>query len=367
MCTDVDRVNSYLSKLYKEYDGSFRVLSLRNREISKIELNNRHRRGLIRDLVQSYTSFRNFKQIGDSIKDHELSADSLVFLMWLDSFIAKYMLPFFLNFLFPYKWGGLFFHPGHLKFNQEANSYYRDLLHYIPIFDSNKLEFVGLFDRLMVDKLTTKQKRDVFNWLPDVTESDSFDLNDELIKSIITLAGKRKIVSLLGSLDRRKNILSFLDVVKNCKEDNIFYVCVGQLHKNGFNASELEYIYKVADDYRDKLFFYDKHIESDSTFDAIFFLSSIIVAVYERFPSSSNIITKSAKYNKKIIVSNDHLMAEIVSYYGIGKCVKSGDYVSLKDCILLLLNNNILSENYELFNNEYSLKNLKNILSVLKI
>lgn len=339
LTSDVTGVELSLSDHPKFRSETIDVKNIQVRNVTKIEKIFSSRVGIIRDIVNSFAAFLDFLEINRNIKKNGLDKNSVVFLMWFEPFVSKYLPATILNLFFSYNLAGLWFHPSDIKFINDDKLRHRDLLHHVPILNYRKLKFLGLFDRLIVCKLQELYDRDVFRFLPDIAEEHKPDLSSELITEILNQAGGRKIVSLLGSLDKRKNILSFFEVVSHCNCDDIFYVCAGQLHKNSFSSEELDFIYSVTESMRGKFYFHDQHIDSDVVFDSLFFISDLIVAVYRNFTSSSNMITKAAIYKKYIIVADEYLMCETVEKYGIGRCIVSDDPVALCEAILDVIKN----------------------------
>ena len=359
LCEDCDLVKDYFGDWLAEKAGKVRVLPLLRQE-SSLNSSRRVKSGLLQDVLASCRVFRRFAAVAKSLRAHEIGTGPLVVFMWLDDYISKLFPGFVLDVFFRNRWGGIYFHPTRIKFDEKNRKLNRGLLHKVPVFYSSKLTFVGLFDGMMVESLQQKHGRNLFYWLPDVAEKFTPDLTSELVRDIQKVAGARKIVSLLGSLGRRKNVLSFFDAAERYSGDDVLFLCLGQLHKADFSEAELERIYSIADKLGDKLYFHDGHVVSDEIFDTLFYLSEIIVAVYDRFPSSSNLITKAAMHGKPVIVSREYLMGEVVARYDLGTCVESGNSSELLSAIERLLCAGPLgSGRFSAYLEEYSTKNLR--------
>jgi hypothetical protein len=54
-------------------------------------------------------------------------------------------------------------------------------------------------------------------------------------------------------------------------------------------------------------------------------MSDLIYAVYEGFMHSSNLVTKAAMYNKKLVVCSGGYMEEVVKKYQLGEVVMPQD------------------------------------------
>jgi hypothetical protein len=220
---------------------------------------------------------------------------------------------------------------------------------------------VGVFDEYLKQRLNDQYKTLKFVGLPDVAEQHCPNMESSLIRHILEKAGNRIIVSLVGSLDRRKNVLSFLRTAESCRSDDLFFVCAGKLHVERFPVDELEEIEEIVRTSADKIFFHDDFIESDQVFDALFEISSIVFAVYTNFASSSNIIVKASQYGVPIIVSEGHLMGELVDQYNLGVCIKDFEPVVILEAIRKLISEDRVF-GFEQFNVDHSVEHLKKML-----
>jgi hypothetical protein len=366
LTTEVKSVEATVSGTQGFEAGNLRVNRIIARKVTEIERTSAYQRGMVHDFVNSYAAFMDFMEIKRNVEYHNLSANSLVFILWFEPFISRRLPAGLLDLFFPYDFAALWFHPSDIKNINDKELRYRDLLYHVPMLSSRKLKFLGLFDELIVTRLNERYQRKVFKLLPDVAEKHPPDLNSEVPCEILARAKGRKIVSLLGSLDKRKEVVSFFNVAENCQRDDLFYVCAGKLHEKGFSGAERAYLANVAEARVDKIYFHDQHVDYDSEFDALFYVSDIIVAVYRNFTSSSNIIGKAAIYAKYLVVADEHLMCETVSKYGIGLCVESGNPEALHSAIQRIIENEArLDGRFVNYVEDHSFEKLKKYLASL--
>ena len=225
---------------------------------------------------------------------------------------------------------------------------------------------VGLFDEKILQKLKKIYRGIDFLLLPDVAEKHEPDMNCDLIRKILERALNRKIVALVGSLDRRKNLLNFFEAAKSCSDETLFFVCVGKFHEERFSRAEVERIRQIIKDPPDNLYFHDAFVRSDKAFDALFAISTVIFAVYNNFPSSSNMIVKSSLFRVPIIVSDEHLMGELVQEYGIGHCVNDAEPDKILAAIYAAINQReTYAAGFSKFNKRFSLTGLQEALRPL--
>lgn len=72
-------------------------------------------------------------------------------------------------------------------------------------------------------------------------------------------------------------------------------------------------------------FFYFERIPNEAQFNSLVNVCDILFAVYNKFPHSSNILTKAATFKKPVIVSNKFCMAERVRKFGLGLTINEGN------------------------------------------
>jgi len=366
MTTETALLRSRLCDLAVTYGDRIRVCELYRRSISKFESANALKHGRLNNLFKSFFSWLDFRDIARSIMRSRLKPTSLVFILWLDSYITRYLPACAVDAVMPTRFAGLYFHPAHLKMDAATGKFYRDLLFYLPLFRSRKLKFVAGFDERLINRLAECYRGVEFVTFPDIAEKHQPDLDNEMVREILARARKRKIVSLLGSLDRRKNVWEFFETARQCRDDDLFFVCVGKLHSERFSAEQLAAMREIEAKSPDRLYFHDGFIPSDRAFDALFYISDAVFAVYRDFPASSNMVVKSALFEKPIIVSDEHLMGELVREFQLGVTVGDERPQTLLGAIRQVVSQTAHGEcDFERFNKTFSFENLKSALGRL--
>jgi len=357
LTTDVIGVSNYLLECFPEQRQKVEVYKINRRLVSSFEKNLVKKDGLIADLFKSYYAFKDFWDIRKVIVSNKLDGQALIFILWLDAYLTKGLPAFLVDMVLPHDFAGLYFHPSRVMSFLRDNQNTRDILHVIPTLKSTKLRFVGVFDHAIKLRLKEVYQQDIFNVLPDIAEAYPFQSHDRLIRNILSCSKGRKIISLVGSLDKRKNLLTFFRTAKET-EGNVFFVCVGKLSPEWFSASELKEIKEIANSCVDRLFFYNGYVASDAIFDSLISISAVLFAAYVNFPSSSNMIYKSALHKIPIIVSADHLMGEQVEDFELGIVLEDVTPENVLRAIYLLLEEN-KSYGFERFLEAHSREKLK--------
>lgn len=284
----------------------------------------------------------------------------LVIFLWLDNYLSPYLSSSLIEKTFPYNWFGLYFHPKHLRVRPRFNFFLRLLNPEIPL-RSKYCKAVGVLDAGIVAKLQNRIQNKPVIVFPDVTDT-SLELKQSLFVADIKKKAKgRKIIAVLGSIDKRKGIIQVLKLAHLSKSKNLFFVFIGKLYENTFSDSEIEFILKNVHAGRDNSFFSFDHVNSEKQFNSVLSICDIIYLSYLGFPHSSNLLTKAAYFKKPVIVSRGYYMEEVVKKYKLGTCINPNNITEASLAIKRILDNyeNIQSKGME----EYYKANTINTLT----
>jgi hypothetical protein len=179
---------------------------------------------------------------------------------------------------------------------------------------------VAVLDEGISNKLSASINKKVYV-LPDVT-NEIVEQNEKIKSNILNKAKGRKVIGLLGSLSGYKGLLSFTNVIKMADSNLYFFIIAGKLSMRGLDEKKIEMINYFFKKTPSNCFFILKRIKNEKDFNTLINSCDILLAVYENFPHSSNILTKAALLNKFVIVSDKYLIAERVEKFQLGLCVE---------------------------------------------
>jgi len=276
-----------------------------------------------------------------------------IFIMWLDDFkftddhpyvLNSFM--FILNNFFRKKWFGINIHQVHFRENLNLNSIKNKEL----ILTHKKCIGLGIFDENIKNIVSQHVLVPVFI-LPDISN----------LKHSKNISKKNQIV-LPGIAGKRKNVMNFVKTANISENENWKFIIAGKLVREDFSEKELELINSSL---KNNKIIITGHIETDYELNNIIIESKLIYAVYEKFPHSSNIMTKSAAFNTPILVNNGFLMAERIKKYGFGLVLDEINIEKKLDNIYALTRQiKFESKKYLInHNNEYLETTLKKILT----
>lgn len=152
----------------------------------------------------------------------------------------------------------------------------------------------------------------------DIKSSNPDDSDNlaPIIQNIKARACGRKIISILGALTRKKNLLLFLEAIDRLDTDEYFPLVIGELRKNQYSEEEIKTIYQLVEKHQKNGFFMlDYHIPNEKDFDHLIRLSDIIYLQYKNHPFSSNILIRALMHRKAVIVSPGYLLEKLVNQY----------------------------------------------------
>lgn len=269
------------------------------------------------------------KKINITYKEENILPD-LVLFPCLDNFMGLFLSPLLLDVLFPYKWSGLYFNPSYLRLKLKYWFIRRGFLKKDIIIKSSRCKAIAILDEGIIKKCYKSFYRKPVVLFPDFADLSTPDNNFIVRKQIKEKSNGRKIIGIVGSLSKRKGMLILMEVARLTREKPWFFVFAGKLVKDGFNDEELKAIKIFKEQKNDNCFFSFNYIPDESKVNAIIELCDIVFAAYIKFPHSSNFITKSAFFKKKVIVSKGYCMGERIHKYSMGLDINEN---SVSDCI----------------------------------
>lgn len=268
-----------------------------------------------------------------------------IFITWIDSFLGPPVTSWLVSWIIPFDWSGIYFHPRHLRNPQEASR--------AGTLKAKSCKLVCILDENCGTKLEEEINRKVviFPDFTDVRLPDSTGLVDELIVK----ARGRKIIGLMGSLEPRKGVEDFVRWAHQSKEsDEFFFVMVGYLYRFQFSEEFLALLDSFSKDDGSFYFKYDSRIESEQVFNAYVNTCDYIYIVYKDFPHSSNLLTKAAYFQKPVLSSDQGLLGQRVSQFGLGVCLTHSDPESLSSGVRELESKDISASAFESYFKEHS-------------
>ena len=277
--------------------------------------------------LDSLSIWRNVqKQLKAIEKQHKHKID-LVFLNFLDIYLANFLHPWLIDRAFSYSWAGLYFHPWHMRLQKENLNPHPSISEIDTALMSKKCKAIVIHDEGIIpdyNQRLDKQKAILF---PEIADGTPPNPNMELVKTIKTRANGRTVVGLVGFV-HYKGLNTLIKVAKKASADDFFFVFIGRWTQN-----ETQYYTperkKEADDFfndpPENVFIHLNFVKEGADFNAVFSSFDIPFLVYDDFPSSSNNLTKAAIFDKLVIASKGFCVGDDVERYALGVTIEQGN------------------------------------------
>jgi hypothetical protein len=238
--------------------------------------------------------------------------------------------------VFSYPWSGIYLHARSFRLPGTPMPYVNRMPCPEKIFTVASMSSVCVIDEGAVTPMEKLSGgKPVFEF-PDIT-----DCTIEEPLTGATLAGKlkrfangRPIVACLGHLQKTKGIYELCLAARDPRLHDVCFFFGGEVNWAEISREEITTI-RTTWEQAPNVMTYLASI-SDATMNAAMVTSDVVFAAYTNFPNSSNVMTKAARFNRPIIVSDGFLMAERVRLHGTGRIVPEGDVPAIVAAILEL-------------------------------
>jgi len=244
-----------------------------------------------------------------------------VFLCWLDTFLSNYLPYQLIDFIFPYKWSGLYFHPWYLYENGLRNKV--SISSIDNVLKSKRCVSVGVHDEFIIPILKERIQKKIIHF-PEITDSTEPDYSYFLAKELKNKAAGRISVGLVG-LSKRKGLLKMFEIAKKADPECYFFFYAGVVPESVYSISELKQIDNYFTSAPENVLYYDSYIEEGSKINAVISVLDILFLIYDNFKSSSNFSTKAAYFRKPVLATNKYWIGRNTAKYNLGETVDEDD------------------------------------------
>ena len=157
-----------------------------------------------------------------------------------------------------------------------------------------------------------------------------------LASKIKSFANGKPIISLVGHLQRTKGLLSFTRAACDSSMQDITFFLGGEINWQEISEADKQWLLQKWEE-NPNIFTHFQRLSSEVVLNQVIVESDIIYAAYSDFPNSSNILTKAALLKRPVVVSEGHLMAELVRDYQLGEVVQDDDLANICQTLRTML------------------------------
>lgn len=157
---------------------------------------------------------------------------------------------------------------------------------------------------------------------PDFADA-SFVPDHPLEQRFRRFANQSPLILQIGHLRQDKGVATLSQIAVDTESRGLAFAFVGEVDWWMNESSKKHFENAIANSPR--AMFHLLKLPSEEHYNAIVRSCSVMFAAYENFPHSSNSLAKAAIFEKPIIVSEGHLMADRVREFRLGEVVPYGD------------------------------------------
>ena len=194
----------------------------------------------------------------------------------------------------------------------------------------------------------------VFEYLPDIADTNLLGQVTPLAKQILEHAANRKIVFMGGSIGKQKNLARWFELIALANPKDWFFVQIGRLNHNNLLPEDQVALTNIVKHPPENLWIQAEYLADERQFNEIITLSSVIFAVYRDFARSSNMLSKAAYFEKPVLVAEGQLMGKRVEYYKIGLAVNQDSAASMYRGLLALDSIENIKDNFRLYRQDFN-------------
>jgi hypothetical protein len=178
--------------------------------------------------------------------------------------------------------------------------------------------------------------------LPDFTDLQ-LEPSSGLATKVKAMAGNRRIITLVGHLQRTKGLVNFTAAMKRPELKDAFFFLGGEVYWGEIDPPTRMSLLKLWED-TENLYCHLQRLSSEACLNQIIQASDVIYAVYSDFPNTSNIMTKAALLRKPILVSEGHLMADLTKHQSLGEVVPEDDVSAIAASLHRMIQDSYLAQ-----------------------
>jgi hypothetical protein len=194
----------------------------------------------------------------------------------------------------------------------------------------------------------------IFEYLPDIADTNLPVEVTPLAKQILERAANRKIVFMGGSIGKQKNLARWFELIALANPKDWFFVQIGRLNHNNLLPEDQVALTNIVKHPPENLWIQPEYLVDERQFNEIIALSSVIFAVYRDFARSSNMLSKAAYFEKPLLVAAGQLMGKRVEQYQIGLPVAQDSAASMYQGLLALDSIENIKDNFGLYRQDFN-------------
>lgn len=236
----------------------------------------------------------------------------------IDPFIRESVNLFLLDFVFNYKWSGIYFNPKPYRLKQLKLNVDPKFLEPDYLFRSKNCVGVCVLDRFITEPLKSRVYKKVVVF-PEISNVIIQNKESQYSKQIKLMAKSRVVVGLLG-VEQNEGITALIRLIKKVDIDKYFFVFAGKLDFNLMDDKQREEVELFMNDHAPNILFILQPLNEEEI-NQIYKTIDISYLYFYNYVSSNNLLTKAAYYQKPVLANKDFCVGDTVKKFKIGLSV----------------------------------------------
>lgn len=253
------------------------------------------------------------------IGEKKLKAEvDFAFFSPIDPFIRESVNLFLLDYVFNYKWSGIYFNPKPYRLKQLKLNVDPKFLEPDYLFRSENCVGVCVLDRFITEPLKSRVYKKIVVF-PEISDVNIQKKELNFCKQIKEMALGRVVVGLLG-VENNEGITALIRLIKKVDIDKYFFVFAGKLDFSLMDEKQREEVELFMNDHAPNILFILQPLD-DEEINQIYKEIDISYLYFYNYISSNNLLTKAAYYQKPILANKDFCVGDTVKKFKIGLSV----------------------------------------------
>ncbi len=305
---EFNEISDYVAKNANRYLNNFTALPLSE----NIFTNNKPK---YFELLGRWKTIKSKIKIGEKKLNAEVD---FAFFSPIDPFIRESVNLFLLDFVFDYKWSGIYFNPKPYRLKQLKLNIDPKFLEPDYLFRSENCVGVCVLDRFITEPLKSRVYKKIVVF-PEISNVNIQKKESVFGKQIKEMAFDRMVVGLLG-VEQNEGITALIRLIKKVDIDKYFFVFAGKLDFSLMDNKQREEVELFMNDHAPNILFILQPL-TDDEINQIYTEIDISYLYFYNYVSSNNLLTKAAYYQKPILANKDFCVGETVKKFKIGLSV----------------------------------------------
>jgi hypothetical protein len=285
------------------------------------------------------------KQLRQWCREHEGRIDQVFFCCIYDGDFAHFR---YAERFFRFPWAGLYFNSRFFRMPGTLIPYQARLSCPEQFFGLPSCTGVAVVDPKAVpairERIGSEKKVVLFPDFTDIRlDSESTGQPGSLARKIRSFGQGKPVISLVGHLQRTKGLHSFTKAACDSSLEAITFFLGGEINWQEISEDDKRWFLQTWES-RPNIYCHLQRLSSEVVLNQVIAESDIIYAAYNDFPNSSNILTKAALLKRPVVVSDGHLMAELVREFQLGEVVQDDDHTNVCQTLLTMLQPDYLEQ-----------------------